>query len=225
MEFQEALTTRRSIRGFLDEPIPAEELRAIFEDAQRAPSWCNIQPWRVWVTSGEETTRLTNALLHAADHMGAKAGASTVETDFPWPPGYPGEYGEKRKACGIALYGAMGIRREDGAKRAAAWRNNFAAFGAPHIAMVGVDPHFGMYGSLDVGCWIQSLLLSVHARGYGACAQASLALFPEAVRSVIDIPSEIGLLCGIAIGKVDPDAPANQCWTARDLEGSVRFLG
>ena len=53
MSLEDAITTRRSVRGFLDKPVPEETIKNVFELAQLAPSNCNIQPWRVYVASGE----------------------------------------------------------------------------------------------------------------------------------------------------------------------------
>src|SRR5258708_1059879 len=120
------MATRKSVRAFLPRSVEAETLQRIFERAQLAPSWCNIQPWRVWVTSGEATAQLTPALVEAA-------GSSSPSTDFPFPADYPEPYGTHRKACGKALYEAMGVARDDHAGRHAAWLRNFFAFDAPHV--------------------------------------------------------------------------------------------
>jgi len=54
MEVQEAITTRRSIRKFTDEPVSQEDLDAMLEAIRWAPSWANTQCWEVIVVSEEE---------------------------------------------------------------------------------------------------------------------------------------------------------------------------
>lgn len=219
MDVEEALSTRRSIRGFRPDPVPQETLRRIFEAAQRAPSWCNIQPWRVWLTSGETTAKLTSA-LGAAARAGAPLGP-----DHPWPADYPDGYGVLRKQCGVALYGAMGIAREDKEARYEAWLRNYAAFDAPHVAMVGIDRRFGIYAALDVGCWLQSLLLAATAEGIATCSMASLASYSQVARETLAIPDTVALLFGVAIGYEDEAVPANRCVTDRDpIEANVTFV-
>jgi nitroreductase len=218
MDVYEALQTRRSVRGFTTERVPDEVLERIFAAAQRAPSWCNIQPWRVWLTRGETTERLKGALL-------AAAASGLPEPAVQWPPDYPEPYGARRKECGVALYGAMGIAREDRAARHGAWLRNYEAFGAPHIAIVAFDPRFREYGALDLGCWLQSVLLAATAEGLAACAQASLAAYPAAVRNVLDVPAELAILFGVAVGYEDPRVPANACRTDRQpLEENVKLV-
>ncbi|MCC6878022.1 MAG: nitroreductase [Sandaracinaceae bacterium] len=218
MNVHDALHARYSVRGFKPDPIPQETLRELFEDAQRTPSWCNIQPWRVWVTSGDATRRLTAAMLDAATK-------GLPQPEFPWPAIYPEPYDALRRACGKALYEAMGIARDDKAGRLEAWRRNYAAFDAPHAVIVGMDRRFDLYAAIDIGCWLQSILLGATARGIATCPQAALATYPAAVRSQLAIPDELGLLFGIALGYEDPSVPANACRTDRSpLEHNVQFV-
>lgn len=219
MEVHEALASRRSVRGFRSDPVPSLVLRRIFEVAQRAPSWCNIQPWRVWVTSGDSTLALTHALTAAAS-------AGMPEPDFAWPGDYPPPYDGLRRECGVALYSAMGVTREDRAGRYAAWMRNYVAFDAPHVAIVGIDRRFGIYAALDVGCWLQSVLLAATSEGVASCPQAALASYPKPARELLAIPDEVGILFGIALGYEDPGVAANACRTdRRALEENVRFVG
>ena len=52
LSFREATRMRRSIRGFLDKPLPESVIREVLEDAQHAPSNCNTQPWNTHVVQG-----------------------------------------------------------------------------------------------------------------------------------------------------------------------------
>ena len=63
MPLLDAVTTRRSIRGFLPEPVPREVLEHVFEIAQQAPSNCNTQPWKAFVASGETKEKLRQKFL------------------------------------------------------------------------------------------------------------------------------------------------------------------
>jgi nitroreductase len=218
MDTAEAVLQRKSVRAFLDKPVPEQTLRGIFERAQRAPSWCNIQPWRVFIASGKRRDQYIAELTTAAMSRGP-------ETDVPFPAEYPEPYGTHRRACGKALYEAMGVERNDGPARQAAWMRNFAAFDAPHVALVALDKRFGPYGTLDIGCWLSTVLLLATAEGVATCAQASLGVFPDIARKYFDIPAELNLLFGIGLGYEDTAAAANRCHTTRDpLEQNVRFL-
>lgn len=51
----------------------------------------------------------------------------------------------------------------------------------------------------------------------GTCAQAAIAMYPDAVRAELGIAPELTILCGLAIGYPDPDFPANRIHTRRNL--------
>jgi len=217
MDVIEALARRRSVRAFKPDLVPEETLRRIFVEAQRTPSWCNVQPWRVWVASGASRVALTEGMLEQA-----KTGAP--HPDVPFPTEYPEPYGARRKACGGALYEAMGVQRGDGEGRLAAWLRNFVAFDAPHVAIVGIDRCFDLYAAVDVGCWLESLLLVATSLGVSTCAQASLAVYPSVSRRVLGIGEDVRILFGVGLGYEDEAAPANRCRTTREpVEANVTF--
>ena len=79
------LRSRWSCRGFTGTPVPQPVIEQLLETAQRTPSWCNTQPWRVTLTSGEATRRLAEAL---SAHQ--RSGAAD-QPDLPFPAAYRGE--------------------------------------------------------------------------------------------------------------------------------------
>jgi nitroreductase len=212
-----ALEQRKSVRGFRPEPIAREALEALFGAAQRAPSWCNIQPWRVVVTSPPTTAAVASALTQAAT-------SGMPSPDIPFPIDYPEPYGQHRRQCGGALYGAMGIERQDKARRYDAWLRNYELFDAPHVAVVSHDRRLGQYATLDVGVWLGVLITTAAVMGIDLCPMASVAAYPTQLRELLAIPDEEIILFGIAMGTEDPAVAANTCRTARDpLSANIRF--
>ena len=213
-----AWTERRSIRAYRPEPIPPATLTQLFAAAQRAPSWCNVQPWRVVVTQPPATAALAEALQAAA-----RSGFPRAEVPFPLE--YPSPYKEHRVACGVALYQAMGVARDDKAGRYDAWLRNYAVFGAPHLAVVACDRRLGPYAYVDVGVWLGYLLTAATALGIDTCPMASIATYPDVLRAHLPLHETDVTLFGIALGYADPDAPANQARTTREPVGSnVTFV-
>jgi nitroreductase len=70
--------------------------------------------------------------------------------------------------------------------------------------------------SMGVGMFVQALMLALTARGLGSCVQVSIAGYPEVICEEVDIPPELTILCGLAIGYPDPDFPANDVRVGRD---------
>lgn len=211
------LEARASVRAFAPTPLGRDRLTALFATAQRAASWCNVQPWRVVVTEPPHTDVVRAALIAAAR-------GGLPSPDLPFPLVYPAPYDQHRKACGAALYGAMGIARDDKAARYDAWLRNFALFDAPHVAIVSVDKRLGPYALIDVGVWLGSLLAACAADGVAACPMASAVAYPAALRAHLPIGADQQLLFGVALGTA-ADAPANACRTGRaPVDANVTFV-
>jgi nitroreductase len=217
-ELARTWTERRSIRAFAPTPVPRAELAAVLTAAQRAPSWCNVQPWRVCVTEPPKTTEVSSALLAAAR-------AGLPQADVPFPIDYPSPYREHRRACGGALYQAMGIARDNTAGRYDAWLRNYELFDAPHLAVVACDRRLGPYAYLDVGVWLGYVLTAAAAAGIATCPMASIAAFPAPLRALLPVAETDVVLFGIALGHPAEGATANACRTDRaPLDANVTFV-
>ena len=209
LSLAEALRQRRSVRGFLDKPVPAELMQEVFSLAQLAPSNCNIQPWRVLVASGAVRDELRRRMVEKV------SSGVMVNPDFEHMPSFSGVYRERQVACAVELYGNMGIARDDRAGRMRANLRNFELFDAPHVAFIGMDRSFGPTVALDVGMYIQSLLLVLTASGIGSCAQGSMRYYPDDVRELFGEPESTGILCGISFGYEDQAVAANRTRVGR----------
>jgi nitroreductase len=217
-ELETTWRDRRSIRAFRPEPLERATILRMFAAAQAAPSWCNVQPWRAVVTMPPATGRLAEALVAAA-----KSGFPSAEVPFPLD--YPQPYKDHRQACGVALYQAMGIARDDKARRYDAWLRNYALFDAPHVAVVACDRRLGPYAFVDVGVWLGYVLTAAAALGIATCPMASVAAYPQALRAHLPLAETDVALFGIAFGHADNGAPANACRTAREpVEANITLV-
>jgi nitroreductase len=218
-DLDETIRERRSVRGFLpDRPVPREIIREALELAQRAPSNCNVQPWRVFIASGAGCDRLRGALLQAVTTKIAPAPDDPVDE-------FPGAYRRLQVDCAVALYQEMGIERHDQEGRLRAFARNFQFFDAPHAAIVCMEQHFKLGVALDVGMYVQTLMLAFWARGVASCAQASLRMYPAIVRRELAIPDSLRILCGVSFGYEDVLAPANRTRQRREpIETNVTFI-
>jgi nitroreductase len=83
----------------------------------------------------------------------------------------------------------------------------------------------GPADALSVGMFLQTLLLALTERGLGSCVEVSVAGYPEIVRSQLAIPTELSILCGVAVGCPDPNFPANKLHIARNpIDMNVAFI-
>ncbi|MBI2825882.1 MAG: nitroreductase [Planctomycetia bacterium] len=219
MNLDQTIRERRSVRGyFSDRPVPRDVLREVVELAQRAPSNCNVQPWRLFIASGPARDRLRAALC------GAIAAGQFPDAEDSLD-GFEGVYRRLQVECAVALYSEMGIARDDYAGRMKATARNFELFDAPHVAILCMEKKYGVRVALDVGAYLQTLLLALWSRGIASCAQASLSTYPGIIRRELAIPDNLRLLCGISFGYEDPSVPANRSRQTREpIETNVTFV-
>lgn len=218
-EFHRLVRSRMSVRGYLPDPVAPEVIDAALASALWAPSNCNVQPWAVHLVSGQALRDLGAALVQQAQ-------TGTPHPDVPMDTAYKEEFRARQVASAMALYGAIGVARDDRPARAAAFLRNLDAFGAPHAAFVFLPPGFGMREAADLGGFVQTLLLALTAAGLGSCAQGALSLYPDVVRAHLGLAPGWQLMCGVAFGQTDPDHPANAARTEREpLETMVTRHG
>lgn len=218
MSLEEAIFGRRSVRGYLPKLVPRDVLDRVFEIAQRTPSNCNIQPWKVFVASGAARDRIRAKLVSNI------LNGVPMNPDFDYPGKFEGDYRKRQVDCAVAMYSCMGIARDDSVGRAKASLRNFELFDAPHVAFIGMHKNFGTTVAIDVGMYAQSLMLAMHAHGIASCAQGSMRYYPDVVREEFPGNDDIRILFGISFGYEDPDVPANATKTTRDaIEAAVTF--
>ena len=218
MSLADAIALRRSVRGYLDKEVPQETLDAIFTLAQRAPSNCNIQPWKVYVASGELKNSIRDQMV---DNV---MKGHPFNSDYEYPDSFDGEYRRRQVDCAVALYNNMGIERGDKEGRMRAQLRNFEMFDAPHVVFIGMDSAFGASVAVDVGMYVQTLMLSMTAHGVACCPQGTMRYFPDIVREAFAIDDGTCILLGISFGYEDAAVPANRTWIDREpLERAVQF--
>lgn len=212
MDFEQVIRERYSCRRYLPKPVATQTIRRILQVAQQTPSWCNCQPWQVLLVSGEAIEKFRSELYaHAAQ-------GNPTKPDFPFPLRYEGIYRERRKVCGVQLYQALGIGREDKAFAAQQSLENFRFFGAPHVALITTEEELGVYGAVDCGLYVSNFMLAAQNLGVASIAQAALASYPDFIRGHFGLPANRKFVCGISFGYADPAHPINTYRTARATE-------
>ncbi|MBE0620515.1 MAG: nitroreductase [Burkholderiales bacterium] len=206
--FDRLLKERYSCRAFQPRQVDAASITRMLEIAQRTPSWCNSQPWRVVITRGAGTERFRDAIF-------AYAAGRKPEPDFAFPREYRGVYLERRRECGFQLYESVGIARGDREASARQTLENFRLFGAPHAMIVTTDEALGVYGVLDCGAWVNNFMLAARGLGVASIAQAALGAHPEFVRSYFGLPADRLVVCGMSFGYEDAAHPVNRFRTSR----------
>jgi len=218
-----AITTRRSIRAFLDTPVSRETVEEILAVASRAPSGTNTQPWKVYVFSGDAKTRLCAEVLAAYDDPERDL---KYREEYPYyPREWANPYLARRRKVGWDLYNLLQISREDKARMHEQHSRNFRFFDAPVGMIFTIDRIMEQGSWLDYGMFLQSIMVAARARGLDTCPQAAFTQFHGVIGQHLRLPEEEMVVCGMSLGYADPDATANQLTTEREpVSGFARFL-
>lgn len=210
MNVSEAVESRRSVRGFLDTQVDPDMLRDIVVKAARAASGGNLQPWHIDLVTGESLAELKQIMLGKL-----MAGEIEEHAYSIYPAPLPAPYRARRSEIGEAMYGHIGIPRDDRAARRMWFARNFQFFGAPAALFCTVGRGMGPPQWSDLGMYLQTVMLLAVEAGIATCAQECWAMYPETVTSFLGTPSERMLFCGMAIGYEDTSEPANRLRSAR----------
>ncbi|WP_426415137.1 nitroreductase [Aestuariirhabdus sp. LZHN29] len=209
MQLNDAIQSRRTVRGFTEQQVTPSLLKQIFSNAQYAPSNCNTQPWHTFVVSGERCRALADNLYQ---HVSA---GNPPQPDFGFMASYEGIFRERQVACAQELYKNMGIERTDKAGRMQALLENYHFFDAPHVAFIGMPRSYSTVNAVDIGIYAQTLMLLMTEQGIASCPQGALAYYPDRVRQELGIDQQTGILLGISFGYENTHNPANKTRVGR----------
>ena len=211
MKVSEAVNSRRSMRVFKKDPVPQADLQWIVENATRAASNGNLQPWQLYVTMGKARERLSAAILKAMDDGDNGPGG---EYDV-YPKEFTPVYDARRKLVGKQLYTLLGVPRGDAAGMMTQFRKNFEFFGAPVGMILCIERRMGNGQWIDCGIFLDQLMLLAREKGLHTCPQAAFSRYQHVVRRELEIPDDQIVICGLAMGYADPDVVPNSLITER----------
>ena len=212
---------RHSVRAYLPQAVPLDLLKQLLMTARLAPSGANLQPGSFTLVQGAVREALSADLVRAW-----RAGEAEVEDYDYFPKPMPMTLRKRQVAAAQALYGSMAIERVDRAGRDAQFERNFRFFDAPVALIVTLEHGFGSGGYMDLGMALYGLMLAAQAQGLGTCAVGALASYPSLIRRHLGLSPDAVVVCGMALGYADPNAPVNQTRTERsDLDDYFKVLG
>lgn len=199
------IRARRAVRAFDSRPVDRQTVVEILEIARHAPSNSNLQPWYVYVLSGENKLALSRALTRA--HTTEPNAHGFVYDPFPHNLG--GKFQTRRQDFGVRYYGLLGIELADQPGRHAQTGRNFDFFGAPIGLIFAIDSSLERTSWLDCGLFIQNIMLLAKARGLDTCPQMAFAKYHRVIREELDLPENEIVVCGMSLGYADSSAPVN----------------
>jgi nitroreductase len=207
----DAVESRMSCRAFLPTPVPEATVRAILEQARRTPSGGNLQPWWVHVVTGAPLAEFLSIIRSKV--------AVTPRGEDPEYDIYPRElvepYRTRRYQCAEDMYATINVPRDDKPARLRHFARNFEFFGAPVALFFCLDRRMGPPQWSDVGMYMQNVMLLAREHGLHTCAQEAWSHWAKSVGEFLQLPPELMLFSGMALGHRDEHHPINRLRTAR----------
>ena len=221
-EYDEVIRGRRSIRGFLDKPVPKAVIREVLELAMRAPSSLNTQPWNFSIITGEPLDRIR------AGNVERNIARVPSSREFRAMEEYKGIHRERQVEVGKQIYGAMGIARDDKAGRMSWVLRGFRQFDAPVSIVVTYDRvlHGGDIPVFDCGAVTNALVNAAWSRGLGCVINSQGIMQSPVVREHGCIADDQVIMICVAMGYPDDTFPTNAVITSRkSVDEAATFIG
>ena len=220
---EEAIISRRSVRAYLDKPVPRELIERVLDLAARAPSGTNTQPWKVTVLTGASKQALSDKIMAA--HNNAEERAKHTEAYDYYPAQWVSPYIDRRRKIGWDMYGLLGLTKDDKAGMHAQHGQNYTFFGAPVGLMFTIDKVMGKGSWVDYGMFLQTFMLAARAHGLDTCPQAAFNQYHRIIMEHIGAGPQDELICGMSLGWADNTPPIAQLRTVREPhEAFARFM-
>jgi len=208
----DAINTRQSVRAFLPTPVERVTVEELLKLATRSASGSNIQPWRVRVIAGDVREQMVKAIFDAVE----RDGFEPYQREWNY---YPVNWREpflgRRRKIGWDMYSLLGVAKGDFEGTQRARMRNYEFFGAPVGMIFTLDEDLEIGSWLDLGIYLGSLMIAARGHGLHTCPQAAFADFHTIIRAQLGIPEKEIIVCGMALGHIDPDAPVNRLVTER----------
>ena len=208
----DAINTRQSARAFLPTPVERATVEELLKLAARSASGSNIQPWRVRVIAGDVREQMVKAIFDAVERDGFEPYQREWNYD---PVNWREPFLGRRRKIGWEMYSLLGVAKGDFEGTQRARMRNYEFFGAPVGMIFTLDEDLEIGSWLDLGIYLGTLMIAARSHGLHTCPQAAFADFHKVIRPILDIPEKEIIVCGMALGHIDPDAPVNKLATSR----------
>ncbi|GAW98493.1 nitroreductase [Secundilactobacillus mixtipabuli] len=201
------LRARHSARSFKNQEIDTKLIKDIIAEAQWAPSWCNSQPWKAYVLTGEAAKKMHES--HHTNVMGNKKSWTEVVppqfTDKDWSAAEWTNMRDFWQAGDVSPFPEDGSTDKLGFNKESAWD-----FHAPAIVYITIPKNATMFSAYDAGAFGYGITLAAREQGVDCIPAYEFIRYPQEIRQVIDIPEDEAIFMGIGLGYAQENEDLNR---------------
>jgi nitroreductase len=194
MNVNEALRSRYTCRDFKSTAVLKGVVLEILDEANRAPSWADTQPWEVFVASGDALERLRKAYL---DNF---AKGVAPHPDLPAPTQWPADLKQRMDELLVLHKKEAQALSGNSVDPQVYLARQMKFFNAPVVVFICMDKTLTPWSIFDLGIFTQSLLLAAKEKGLDTAPAYRLVCYPDLVREELGIHAELSLVFGVALG-------------------------
>ena len=227
MDVVQAIKERKSIRAFKPDQVPQNMLKDILEQALRAPSWANTQPWEFAIATGEKLKAIQEAFVKRGG-----AAMQNSQSDVPRPYDFPEPYITRiQKMQAKEMRGrTTEMKPEEMEERMLVNFRNYGATTCIYLLMgknyFQQEKGINVWGMYDSGSAVQNIMLLAVNYGLGTIAQAMAVVYPDIIHKELGISQDKLIALGISIGYPDWENEINKDFRDREpLDTVVKFYG
>ncbi|HYA85785.1 MAG TPA: nitroreductase [Nitrospirota bacterium] len=220
MNVIDALHSRFTVRSFMTAPVSRDTLRKILEAALHAPSWANTQPWEIYVAGGDVLNRLRKAYLEHLKNCVPRN--PDLEAPREWPP----DLQKRMEAVKAERIAAVERACLDTPTLVDVAHINYRFFDAPVVVYLCMDRRLTPWSIFDLGLVAQSIMLAAQEFNVASAPAVTLVAHPELIRAELDIPDDLLIIIGVALGYADSKHPLNTFRSPRrPIDEAIKFRG
>jgi nitroreductase len=204
------LLTRRSMRKYLEKPLPDDLLKQVLVEARWAPSCINSQSTYVYALSGKPFEEF-KAEVRKRSLVNVPA-ESDVPIGGPWTPAQEiriGVFREFRSTWCAAEEKRLGVEPEP--MPANPLVAGAAVHGAPVLLVLAFDKAITVTtGCFDAGLLAMAITLAAEEHGLGTCIVANPIRYGDLMHKYLPRTEDKNVVMGIAMGYPDTEAIVNR---------------
>ena len=190
-KFDDLMKERHSARDFQPKEIPEETLKKIITISLDSPSWCNSQPWKVYVVTGKPLEEIKKEWITKNE--------AKIKGYADLQPVHRTEFSERCQKNMEEEFKLIKEKTND-PEMTSFWRKNIECFNAPAVVYLSLHKGHSKWSCYDLGGFGMALMLAAKDLGVDSVVAYELVKYPDVLRKYVKIPDDEDIVVGIALG-------------------------